>query len=244
MGAFFNGFVITLLALVITMVFIIFYYFKKNERQKKLLYDLSQAKVEPTVWINTLISRILTHFRTERAIQYINEKVSERLGSNFKFNLLTVGEDIKVSPVSTIHEEGKVPSLFITFTWEHGVSCDLEKQTDLKGEIISRRESRTRIEADIRKFVLTSKIHWRDENTILLNFFYPSKIDFDICIDVFGKWKLCPTRFPIFGQFIKNMIVFVLTSIEIPIELPNIENCNNKESKNLMNRKNKSKQNK
>ena len=231
MGAFYNGFVLTLIVLVGFMILMIFSYFKEQEKRKKLLVDLSQAKVESTVWINTLLSRILTHFRTERAIKYINEKVSERLGCEFKFNLLTVGEDFTISPVSTIIDDNKTPSLFITFSWSNGVSCDIEKQTNLRGEPIATPSERARVEADIRKLVVTSKIHWRDENTILLNFFYPSEIDFDVCVDVFGKWKICPTQFPIFGTFIKNMIVFVLTSLEIPIEVPNINEGNDEETK-------------
>ncbi|KAH0796090.1 uncharacterized protein GO595_011057 [Histomonas meleagridis] len=185
MGAFYNGFVFTLVAILIFILFMLFYYFDKLEKQNQLLVDLSKAKVESTTWINTLLSRILTHFRTDLAVKYINEEVSKSLGPDFNFSLRTIGEDVKISPVSTLEEEGKPPILFITVSWEDGVSFDIEKLSNLQGKPIDKPEERIKVEIDVRKVEVTTKLHWRDENTILLNFFYPSKTDFDVTVNLF-----------------------------------------------------------
>lgn len=201
MNAFLLGFLITFLILFVTIGIL-----RTTIPYGSKLFGTNQIPYksfeESTDWLNFILHRVLSHFKTPESIEKINESISEKI-KFAKFKLNSIGNTPQIPYVSTLNLKNQLDlKLLIPIIWEGGPSIDI---TMMNEKIV--------VEADILKFKGTVLVSWPPNNKIdvELKLVGETDIDFEICIFLWKKYRFSLTKLPVFGPIIKGIVPFILT---------------------------------
>ena len=203
MGAFLKGVLCGFLFVLIVLLLLKFWILPAVEKELKSRFDSSGASKESTSWVNSLVSQLLTHLRSEALLAKVNASLTEKIMSYpDKVDILTVGKDIEIGQIE-ISKSGKMVKLPVS--WKYGPSVDV-----LIDPMV--------VEFDLREFQADVVLEWCDkENAMFVSFDKPLVLDFDISA-VFPRVRFGISAVPLLGDTIKRSIeVFAAKFVRVKV---------------------------
>lgn len=202
MGCFLRGFLFGIILFVITVIYI--HYHNSNRQLRRP--NKSKATDETCIWLNSLVSRILTHLRTEKFNNYVTDIAAQK---NVGLNILSIGDDPLIS-ASCIDSKDE-PTVNLELRWDNGPSLDVDLCRKADGS------SPVQISFDLTKLELTMQTCKNFSNGISLRFFDDIALDFNATILLFGKIELCPMGNPITKMLFNTILRECLLSTNIDL---------------------------
>lgn len=164
---------------------------------------------ESTEWLNFVVSRVISHFQTEKSINKINEIVNSKIKS-IKFRLVSMGNSPHVQPVSTLAmNEPDDVRVLVPINWFTGPSCEVTI-----GKI--------RVEFALTKFHGTLLMSWHGENDTSLEIRFTNDflLNFQLTVEIAERVKFSLTNMPLIGKIIQGFAAVIISRRVIAIDLP------------------------
>lgn len=216
MNALVCGFLTSFLLILIVLLLLHFVVNPKLEEKNTEATGEQNISKETTIWINSLVSKVMSHFRTEEGINFIEKTTNDKIAEKkLELKLHTVGKSPTVNAVSTITHKDDASEVIVPVEWIAGPSCDISYTPNKD----------FRIEFDLRRLQATAHLAWKsvgEKEFIYLTFDKPEQ--FDVAISIVTPWyRISPFICP-FGPILFRFVAGILINLSpIKIELPDIQ---------------------
>lgn len=166
---------------------------------------------ESTEWLNFVVSRVMSHFQTEKSINRINEMVNGKLnGKPVQFRLLSMGNSPSVQHVAILSmNEPDDVRVLIPIKWYSGPSCEVTI-------------SKIRVHFNLTKFLGQLLMSWPGDSDSSLEIRFTNNflLTFQLDLEIANRVKFSLTKMPLLGKIIEGIVSLIISKHVIAFDLP------------------------